>query len=77
MQMPPINAFSETAALYAVLSDDDQEAQRLVSSMLPCERAVFAGQLDKLRRMMTDRFGNDLGQTALTQSDARPNVVQH
>ncbi|MEV7683212.1 hypothetical protein AB0O64_32425 [Streptomyces sp. NPDC088341] len=76
MQMPPINAFTETAALHAVLNDNDQEAQRLVSGMLPCERAVFANQLDRLRRMMTDRFGNDVGHSAPTQPDPGHNV-QH
>jgi hypothetical protein len=56
----PINAYAETAALYAVLTEDHQDAQRIVGDMLPGERAVFANQLDTLRRMLTDRFGNDL-----------------
>ncbi|MFD5898645.1 hypothetical protein [Streptomyces sp. NPDC060366] len=53
--MSPINAFGETAALFAVLNGD----QEIVGEMLPGERATFAGQLDALLRLMTDRFGND------------------
>lgn len=55
-----ITGFAETAALYAVLQGNETEARRIVADMLPGERAVFAGQLDTLRGMLTDRFGNDL-----------------
>lgn len=61
MRGPAVTAFSETAALYAILNEDTEEAERIVSEMLPNERAEFAGQLDQLRRMLTDRFGNDRG----------------
>lgn len=63
MTLPPVDAFLETAALHAVLTEDEQEAQRLVAYMEPGERAVFARQLDTLRGMLTDRFGNDRGPT--------------
>ena len=61
MRGPAVTAFSETAALYAILNEDTEEAERIVSEMLPNERAEFAGQLDQLRGMLTDRFGNDRG----------------
>lgn len=61
MTMPAVNAFSETAALYAVLNEDMEEAERIVSEMLPSERAQLAKQLDTLRSLLTDRFGNDRG----------------
>jgi hypothetical protein len=67
-QTPPVNAFAETSALYAVLEGDDVEARRIVSDMLPNERAEFAAQLDRLRAMLTDRFGNDI------PSEAQPRV---
>jgi hypothetical protein len=38
----PISTFAETAALYAVLCEDDTEAQSIVHAMLPQERATFA-----------------------------------
>jgi hypothetical protein len=59
-QTRPVTAFAETSALYAVLEGDDIEARRIVSDMLPNERAEFAAQLDRLRAMLTDRFGNDI-----------------
>lgn len=59
MSTHPINAFPETAALFAVLNGDQEEAQRIVGEMLPGERGTFAGQLDTLQRLMADRFGND------------------
>lgn len=61
MHGPAVTAFAETAALYAILNEDTEEAERIVSEMLPNERTMFAGQLDKLRSMLTDRFGNDRG----------------
>lgn len=61
MPTPPVTAFAETAALYAVLNEDMEEAERIVGAMLPGERATLAGQLDQLRNLLTDRFGNDRG----------------
>lgn len=61
MNAPSVTAFAETAALFAILNDDTEDAQRIISEMLPNERAEFAGQLDRLRSMLTDRFGNDRG----------------
>jgi hypothetical protein len=55
----PISAFVETAALYAVMNEDADEAKRLVLTMLPGERSGFAHQLDELRTLLTDRFGNE------------------
>ncbi|MFI7499503.1 hypothetical protein ACIBVL_13500 [Streptomyces sp. NPDC049687] len=60
MPTPSVSTFTETAALYAVLCEDDTEARRIVLDMFPAERAKFAEQLDTLRAMLTDRFGNDL-----------------
>lgn len=57
---PSISTFSETAALYAVLNEDYEEARRIVTSFLPGECGQFAKQLDTLRSMLTDQFGNDL-----------------
>ncbi|MFE4369641.1 hypothetical protein ACFRMN_15665 [Streptomyces sp. NPDC056835] len=61
MHGPAVTAFSETAALYAIVNEDTEEAERIVSGMLQNERAEFARQLDQLRGMLTDRFGNDQG----------------
>ncbi|MGW0538530.1 hypothetical protein [Streptomyces sp. NPDC003032] len=61
MHGPTVTAFPETAALYAVLNKDTEEAERIVSGMLPNERAEFGRQLDQLRSMLADRFGNDRG----------------
>lgn len=57
---PPVTAFAETAALYAVMTEDEVYARSIVASMLPSERAMLAGQLDTLRSMLTDEFGNGL-----------------
>lgn len=61
MTVPSVTTFAETAALYAILNNDTDEAMRIVSEMLPNERAEFASQLDRLRTLLTDRFGNDRG----------------
>lgn len=58
MDHAPVTAFSETAALYAVLQGDEMAAERIVGAMLPDERAELADHLDRLRAMLTDRFGN-------------------
>ncbi|MGX1266938.1 hypothetical protein [Streptomyces phaeoluteigriseus] len=42
----------ETASLYAVLTGDRNDAQRIVAAMLPDERAAFTGQLDELRKLL-------------------------
>ncbi|MHA4819449.1 hypothetical protein ACXZ65_34430 [Streptomyces aculeolatus] len=57
-----MTTFAETAALWAVMNGDDTEARRIVADMPPGERAEFAAQLDRLRSMLTDRFGNDIGE---------------
>jgi hypothetical protein len=53
-----VAAFQETSALYQVLIGENAEARRIVGEMSPAERVEFAGQLDLLRGMLTDRFGN-------------------
>jgi hypothetical protein len=63
-QKPAVTSFAETAALFAVLEGDDVEARRIVGDMYPNERAEFAEQLDRLRSMLTDRFGNDIAATS-------------
>jgi hypothetical protein len=45
---PTVNAFTETAALYAVLNDDDLDARRIVGQMHAGERATFSAQLSRL-----------------------------
>lgn len=60
MTVPLVNTFAETAALYAVLCDDHEEARRIVGVMFPSERAALAVQLEALHAMLTDRFGNGL-----------------
>ena len=57
-QKPAVTAFAETAALWAVMNENDAEARRIVADMFPNERAEFAEQLDRLRSMLTDQFGN-------------------
>ncbi|MBK3646432.1 hypothetical protein [Streptomyces sp. MBT33] len=47
-----VATFPETAAVYAVLAGDRNEAQRIVAAMLPDERAAFANQLDELRKLI-------------------------
>ncbi|TVZ90459.1 hypothetical protein [Streptomyces sp. BK340] len=47
-----VATFQETAAVYAVLADDRNDAQRIVAAMLPDERAAFASQLDELRKLI-------------------------
>lgn len=47
-----VAAFPETAAVYAVLAGDRNDAQRIVAAMLPDERAAFASQLDELRKLL-------------------------
>jgi acyl-ACP thioesterase len=59
-QKPAVTAFAETAALWAVMNENDIEARRIVADLYPNERAEFAEQLDRLRAMLTDRFGNDI-----------------
>jgi signal transduction histidine kinase len=69
MAIPPVNAFAETAALYAVLNEDLDDARRIVSEMHPGERKTLANQLDVLRSLLTDSYGNDIGDilSALTR----------
>ncbi|MFM9812804.1 hypothetical protein ACKI16_30355 [Streptomyces scabiei] len=55
MTTPAVTTFAETAALYAVLTDDLPDARRIVNDMLPSERAQLAQQLDKLRELLGPR----------------------
>lgn len=55
MSTPAVTAFTETAALYAVLNDDMDEVHRLVNDMLPGERATFRDQLYKLADILGAR----------------------
>jgi hypothetical protein len=48
---PTTSAFAETAALYAIMTDDISEARRIIRDMLPSERVAFAEQLDSLARI--------------------------
>lgn len=52
MNPPAITAFTETAALYAVMTEDLPGARRIVGDMLPGERAQLAQQLDQLRELL-------------------------
>lgn len=60
MTAPTVTAFAETGALWAVMNGDDAKARQIVHDLYPNERAEFAEQLDRLRAMLTDRFGNDI-----------------
>jgi hypothetical protein len=57
---PSVTTFVETAALWHVMNEHHAEARRIVTEMSPGERATYASQLDRLRSMLTDDFGNDL-----------------
>lgn len=61
MVLPKVNAFDETAALYALMTGRRDNASRIVGNMSPPERADFALRLDELRSMLTDELGNDAG----------------
>lgn len=52
---PRISAFVETAALYAVLNNDNTEAIRIVADMFPNERAAFHDQLSSLMTLLGER----------------------
>jgi hypothetical protein len=45
---PRVDAFAETAALYALMQDRGDDASRIIGAMLPGERALFANQLTEL-----------------------------
>jgi hypothetical protein len=55
MNPPTVTAFTETAALYAVMNEDLPGARRIVGDMLPGERAQLAQQLDQLRELLGPR----------------------
>lgn len=63
-QTPAVTAFAEIAALWAVMNENDAEARRIVADLYPNERAELAEQLDRLRSMLTDRFGNTISASA-------------
>ncbi|NEA22642.1 hypothetical protein [Actinomadura bangladeshensis] len=55
-----VTAFTETAALWAVMNEDAGNARRIVDEMLPGERDEFAGQLRRLLGLLgsyCDRCG--------------------
>jgi len=52
MSTPPVTAFAETAALYYLITQDLDEARRVIADMLPGERAAYAEQLGRLRTMI-------------------------
>lgn len=43
-----VSSFVETAALFAVVTENTDEARRLLGEMLPGELAAFADQVDTL-----------------------------
>ncbi|MGA5598348.1 hypothetical protein ACPCSE_29360 [Streptomyces cellulosae] len=51
---PPVTAFDETAALFALMEGDREKARRIVADMLPGERAEFAQRLSELREILDD-----------------------
>jgi hypothetical protein len=55
MNPPAVTAFTETAALYAVINEDLPRARSIVDDMLPGERAQLAQQLDQLRELLGPR----------------------
>lgn len=52
MNTPPVTAFAETAALYYLITEDLDEARRVIGDMLPGEREAYAEQLARLRTMI-------------------------
>jgi hypothetical protein len=52
---PPVTAFAETAALYAVLNNETSEAIRIIGDMLPGERTTFYDRLGRLITLLGDR----------------------
>lgn len=56
---PPVKAYAETAAVFAVLNADHAGARRIIADMTPRERHEYGEQLDQLQAMLTDRLGND------------------
>ncbi|MFB7906554.1 hypothetical protein ACFC1T_09025 [Kitasatospora sp. NPDC056076] len=51
-QMPAVNAFAETAALYHLLEGRREEVRRIIDGMTPFERGVFHGKLAVLGIML-------------------------
>lgn len=51
---PPVTAFDETAALFALMEGDREGVRRIVSDMLPGERAEFAQRLRELQEILAD-----------------------
>jgi hypothetical protein len=72
-----VTTFAETSALYRVMTGDNDEARRIVREMSPAERAEFANQLDYLRGMLTDRFGNDVDTPAVPAEPKGPGEVTY
>lgn len=52
--VPPVNAFSETSALWSLMQGDPHEARRIVEEMTYSEKADFARQLRELHRMVAE-----------------------
>ncbi|MFF4403648.1 hypothetical protein [Streptomyces sp. NPDC001404] len=51
---PPINAYAETALLWAILNDDTNEATRIIHDMLPHERTGLETQLHRVLGLLDD-----------------------
>lgn len=49
-------SFAETEALLAVMSEDDDEALRILDDMLPGERRALVGHLSHLSYLADDRL---------------------
>lgn len=55
----PIGVYIETAALFAVMSDDRAHAERLVGNLSLTEAETFAGQLRDLRNLLVTKIVAD------------------
>lgn len=51
---PSVNTFDETAALYAVMQGDVEEARRICTAMSRTERTEFAQKMLTLRETLDD-----------------------
>lgn len=71
---PPVNAFAETAALYAILNADDRAARGIVHGMHASERALFSVQLSRLA-VMVEIAGQAAEETPPTPPD--PHAPHH
>lgn len=49
--VPPVNAFTETAALWHLMEDRPDEVWRIIGEMSTPERQAFSRHLGRLQRM--------------------------